>query len=153
MRIVRSAAGILLLMTGIIMTGAGLNVDAHGAELSNYLGEFCWMADSGALVKGGFAQVGAGHFLFIGRATDDGGGITPFIGNAEVKGDKVHAALTTAQGDADNTTTTMGFMLLNLPGLDGTIEFLGIVHDKNDPDPEHAALGYDTDTLTRVACP
>lgn len=115
-------------------------------------GELCWKTDAGDLLKVVVNNMGKGHYLLNGLLNEADGDITVVHGNAELVEDKIYATTTSAGGDAYETWTFIGRWVMDRDTLNGTIEIMGVYHDKSIPD--HAGLDYDGPiTTTFVPCP
>ena len=120
-----------------------------------YLGESCWKTQDGGIFElGWFTHMGDGHYLVTGKRVATGEETEAINGNAEVVNNKVYMTLTLSGGDENETWTFVGRAILNLPNLNGTLEIMGVTHNKLSPNPEEAHMDYDGPfTLTLVPCP
>ena len=119
-----------------------------------YLGEFCWQTDDGDILELGVTHIGDGHYLVTGKLVETDGKIEPVNGNAEIINNKVYMTTSSAGGHASETWTFTGRWVLEKATLNGTVEIMGVYHDKTSPDPEHAGLDYDGPfAVTFVPCP
>lgn len=100
----------VLLMLGFLLSNA-----IRGVEAATFLGDFCWQTPDGGLVKLGVTDMGGGHFLVHGRATEHGN-VEALHGNAEIVGQQViltvnysgEDTLETWAGTARGRSTSLG---------------------------------------------
>jgi hypothetical protein len=143
--------GLALVLSVCLLTW----LDNSDVEASQYFGEFCLQNNVGEILQVGLTDMGGGHYLFNGRLIEtDPHIITTVHGNAEIISDKVYFTSTSSGSNANDTWTFIGNGILNLPGLSGTIEIMGVSHSKTNPNPDNASLDYDGPfTLNRIQCP
>lgn len=99
--------------------------NAYCADGPRYLGEYCWLTESGAILRVGITHMGDGHYSGCGTASQ--AGLEWNInGNLELIGDNVIVTFTDAM-TYDGGTTMMGRVgdaVLDFPTLDGTANFM-----------------------------
>ena len=148
MRTFRFAAVSSFMIFALILGSA-----VSGAQAGNYLGEFCWqLEDDGKYIILRFAVtcVGDGHFLLNGKAITPSGDVIPIIGNGEIDGDKVYITGTAARSWETKTMIGGRAAILDLPGLNGTVEAINTIYDKT---TEEIQTSYKSLPATFIPCP
>lgn len=111
------------------------------AAASDYIGDFCWQAESGVDMTFGISRVGGGHFLVTGSATTSfAGEITPASGSATIFNGQVFMDIHFTGEDGERFWIGTARMVLDIDTLDGVLEFIEAQHLKSDPDPNSAEV-------------
>jgi hypothetical protein len=124
------------------------------AEASEYLGEFCWTDESGAILKLGASHIGDEHYLLSGHITDDGN-VYPIHGNAEIEGNNILVSLNgSKKGESWSYNITLNIFTFN-----GTYDRIKLEHHPEDQPIEigdifiDSDIQYSTGSLTFTSCP
>ena len=103
------------------------------------------------IAKLAITKLGEGHYLVNGRHTDTSGNVESLIGNGEVVAGQLIIHLTTSSFDAGEVRAFLATLVLDLPGLNGTIEGVNVYYEKL---AGPGGVSYDGPmTLTKVPCP
>ncbi|MFQ5962228.1 MAG: hypothetical protein ACE5MG_12610 [Candidatus Methylomirabilales bacterium] len=116
----------LIFMVGFLISSGISGVEAQFAP-GEYLGQFCW-DNLGATVVLGVTHMGDNHFLVSGTVTFLQGDTAPFHGNAEIVGGQVLMTVNASGDELTEVFATTAHVILDPATLDGTIEFLNVVH-------------------------
>ena len=122
--------------------------NAYCADGPTYLGEYCWLTDSGAILRIGITLVGDGHFLGSGTASQSGLEWN-INGNLELIGGDVVITFTDALtiSETNFMMSRVGDAVLDISTLDGTANFLEMNWENGVTSVTHF-----TDGLTSVEC-
>jgi hypothetical protein len=131
-----------------------LGIGVSNVKAGTYLGEFCWEIEMEGktpfVMKYGVTDMGNGHLLLNGKGTTPDGYVGVCHGNAEIVEDKVYMELIGTVNKERYLVVGNSSVILDLPGLNGTIERIGTSYDR---DTEEVGMGYDSGTFTFVSCP
>jgi hypothetical protein len=143
--------GVLVLV--FVLSVATAWGSARPADAVEYLGEYCWSFTSAThgsgMMKFGVVQLGGGHYFLSG-----GGGPEARHGNAEISGGSIFLTMVSSGSNASSTWSFVSRGILDAGTLNGTLDTMGVGHDKTNPDPENSYTDYDGPfTLTFISCP
>lgn len=115
----------------------------------------CWNVGDGRLLTTTVTNMGNNHIFLNGRFIDDDGVVEPVLGSAETQGSEVYLTLTSSGSNGAESWEYVGHGVLNAATLNGSIEFLGSVHNKiGAVDPFNIQPDYVQPTkLTSISCP
>jgi hypothetical protein len=146
MKIFRFPVISFFIVFGLLVLAGGSSVEA-----ATYLGEYCWQDVDGGIARLAITNMGNEHYLVNGRHTETSGLVQVVNGNAEIVGAQVIIHITTSTFDANEVKGFLGTMVLDLPGLDGTLEGVDVSYEKP---AGPGAVTYDgVQTLTFISCP
>ena len=75
-------------------------------------------------------------------------------GSAEFRAGKLFVTSVSSGADSSYAWTLVGHAVLDAYTLNGTLETMGVAHNRTNPDPEHSYTDYDGPfTMTFTACP
>ena len=147
----RKHCGVIM---GVILAIVVLGVASpRAAEAVEYIGEVCWtfasQSQTFGVLKFGVVHIGGGHFLLSG-----GGGPEAWHGNAEISGGNILLTTVSSGSNASYVWSFVGRGVLNASTLNGTLDTMGVGHDKTNPNLENAYTDYDGPfTMTLTTCP
>jgi len=148
-RIGRCGALILVVVLGL----AAIWGSVRSAEAVEYLGEFCWNFASAShgsgILRLGVVYLGGGHYLL-----SRGGGPEAVHGNAEISGGQILLTTVSSGSNSSYVWSFIGRGVLDAATLNGTLDTMGVGHDKTNPNPENSYSDYDGPfTMTFITCP
>jgi hypothetical protein len=117
------------------------------------LGDFCWLTDSGTLMRFSLTQSGTGHYTYTGFLDDGGDGTSyAIVGQASQLPDGTIQGSFSGSLSTATTVKTGIFHVTFTPSLNATIEGIRQVWVRN-TDPALVTSAYRTHTAAPTTCP
>jgi hypothetical protein len=125
---------------------------ASPAAVAAELGDFCWLTDSGRLMRFSLTQSGTGHYTYTGFLDDGDGTSYAIVGHASMQPDNTVEGSFSGSLSTATTVKTGIFHVTFTPTLNATIEGIRQVWVRN-TDPALVTSAYRTHTAAPTTCP
>jgi hypothetical protein len=139
------------LSAGVALCGLAL-LPGSGAAASE-LGDFCWLTDSGKVLRFSVTQSGTSHYTYTGNF-DDGDGVSyDIIGQASAVGTLIKGSFSGSLSTAGLFKTGIFHVTISTPTLTATIEGIREVYVQGADPNTGVTTSYRTHTATPTTCP
>ena len=149
------ATGVLaVLLAGLLLIPSA----ESSTRFSVNAGLLCWETGDGRVLTVTVTNMGNNHYFLNGRftsLTSTEGIVEPVLGSAELQGNDIYLTTTSSGSNGAESWEYVGHATLNAATLNGSIEFLGSIHNKIAVvDPFNIEPNYiPSMTLTSISCP